>query len=196
MAILQRTRICEYCGDAFIPVNTSRGRGRFCSTPCAGIGRSTHGACRRYGRTREYTAWQNMIARCYRPTWPDFHNYGGRGITVCARWRSNFAAFLEDLGRCSIGLSLDRVENAGNYEPGNCRWATKLEQCNNTRKNRRYLYQGVSRTLAEIARLTRAKPVSLRKHLLAGESVEYALAAILWHRTHGHRSRLPPYQGS
>jgi hypothetical protein len=70
-----------------------------------------------------------MIARCTCSTHHNFHNYGGRGIKICARWRNSFAAFLEDMGECpSMKHSVDRIDNDGNYEPGNCRWATMKEQ--------------------------------------------------------------------
>jgi len=95
-----------------------------------------HGhATRRNGVTRAYSIWRGMIRRCeyYRA----FKNYGGRGITVCDRWRQDFAAFLSDMGEPPVGYTLDRINNDGNYEPGNCRWATRKEQCSNQRPRQR-----------------------------------------------------------
>lgn len=71
-----------------------------------------------------------MITRCCNPNAPKFQRYGARGITVCERWRS-FANFLADMGERPEGLTLDRIENDGNYEPGNCRWADASTQCRN-----------------------------------------------------------------
>ena len=75
-----------------------------------------------------------MLSRCYRPNSNGFHNYGGRGITVCDRWRESFANFLADMGERPEGKTLDRINVDGNYEPGNCRWATATEQMANRRR--------------------------------------------------------------
>jgi len=79
-----------------------------------------------------YTSWVEMRRRCLNPGHKRYADYGGRGITICARW-SEFANFLEDMGARPEGLSLDRINNAGNYEPGNCRWANTKTQRRNSR---------------------------------------------------------------
>ena len=84
----------------------------------------------------EYRVWTNMKTRCFNQGNRQFANYGARGITVCDRWRDSFESFLADMGRCPPGLTLDRINNDGNYEPGNCRWATRQQQARNRRSTR------------------------------------------------------------
>lgn len=91
-----------------------------------------------------------MMGRCYTPAHKSFAHYGGRGITVCERWR-DFANFLADMGECPPGLTLDRKDNDGHYDPGNCRWATQKEQQNNRSITRFLEFNGQRRSMKEWA---------------------------------------------
>lgn len=109
-----------------------------------------HGHIRNNKRTKEYRMWIGMKNRCFNPNADQYHNYGGRGITVCEEWKESFEAFLNYVGPCpSTKHSLDRIDVNGDYEPGNVRYATTKEQCNNKRNNHRLEYNGESHTITE-----------------------------------------------
>ena len=97
-----------------------------------------------------YVIWKGMRSRCNNTNGPFYLQYGGRGISMCERW-DNFLNFLQDMGECPSGMSIDRINNDGNYEPGNCRWATLVEQANNKSSNVRIEINGETRTLAQWA---------------------------------------------
>ena len=105
-----------------------------------------------------------MHRRCSEPTNPRYPTYGARGIYVCARWQ-NFKAFLADMGPCPDGHSLDRIDNNGNYDPANCRWATDEQQRNNKRSNRRITIDGRTQTLAQWIRERGLKFCTVRNRL-------------------------------
>lgn len=100
-------------------------------------GEGIHVRNRRHGlhNTRTYSCWTNMVQRCNNPKYPKYDLWGGRGITITERWRS-FKNFFADMGECPERRSLDRINNDGDYEPGNCRWATYSEQARNRRRRR------------------------------------------------------------
>ena len=113
----------------------------------------------------EYKIWDGMICRCTQPSQESWKDYGGRGIKVCDRWRNSFEAFYADLGpRPSSIHCIERNDNDGNYEPCNCRWATRKEECRNRRSSKRITIKGVTKTLVEWTEVYNIayKPVLLR----------------------------------
>lgn len=131
--------------------------------------------------SREYRSWCAAKTRCYNQKFASYPNYGGRGITICDRWRFNFADFLSDMGLCPHGHSLDRIDNNGPYAPGNCRWATGVTQANNTRANHFVEHGNERHTVAEWERIKGWKEGVLKRRLLSGWPVERALTEPVRH---------------
>lgn len=130
---------------------------------------TTHGDTPASGDSREYEAWHHMKARCLRPTHPQWKNYGGRGITVCARWSESFAMFLADMGRCPLGRSLDRIDNDAGYAPDNCRWATAQQQGMNRRDVHRWTLDGERISVRAMAEWLALPVPALARRLLTVE---------------------------
>lgn len=126
-----------------------------------------HGHARSGSHTREYNSWHHMRDRCLRPTSIKWKDYGARGITVCERWLV-FENFYTDMGDCPKGHTLDRIDVNGNYEPGNCRWATPLMQSRNVRKNVYLTVNGETRPIWEWAEVTGIDARTLNMRRLRG----------------------------
>lgn len=140
--------------------------------------------------TATYEVWCGMIARCFNPMNKRYADYGGRGIIVCDRWRNSFESFRTDIGeRPSNKHQIDRIDNNGNYEPGNCRWATIFEQARNKRNNRLITHNGLSLTIAEWAERLGFKKAILSRILGLGWPDELALTipAVRGNRLKHHR---------
>jgi hypothetical protein len=146
------------CGTTFTAFrsNVKRGKTRSCgclareSTAERNRARFTvHGHAAQV--SREYLTWTGMIQRCTNPKAANFADYGGRGIAVCEAWR-NFAIFYSDMGPRPAGATLDRIDGAKGYEPGNCRWATAQVQATNRRNVRLVTIDGETASLTEWAR--------------------------------------------
>lgn len=131
---------CE-CGATSVLHSQALRRGTSQSCGCFKLeklsDRKTHG----HSKTKTYAVWYGIKNRCLNPSYIAWEDYGGRGITVCDRWLS-YENFLADMGEVPPGLSIDRIDNEGNYEPGNCRWATRHEQVNNRRNNKFVMLNG------------------------------------------------------
>lgn len=126
-------------------------------------------------KSAEYSTWIKINERCRNKNWKRFKDYGGRGIVVCERWRS-YENFLKDMGRKpSPKHSIDRIDNNGNYEPSNCKWATPKEQNRNTRRNVNLTYGSETKCIAEWAEQFGINPGTLRRRIKSGWSVERAL---------------------
>lgn len=130
-----------------------------------------HGKC----GTPTYEIWKTMRQRCLNPKIKRFDSYGGRGITVCDRWLDSFENFLEDMGERPEGYSIDRIDNDGNYEPSNCRWATNRQQQRNKRTNRLITHNGVTQCLNAWAEQTGITRETIGDRIKAGWTVEAAL---------------------
>jgi hypothetical protein len=138
--------------------------------------------------TPEYGSWTSMIQRCCNPKAKGYHNYGGRGIRICAEWRASFQAFFAHVGRRpSPDHSIDRIDNEGHYEPGNVKWATDREQNSHRRDSRVIVFQGTSLTLIEWSRRLGMDDGTIASRLRRGWTVEDALTKPLGNGKHKTR---------
>lgn len=141
---------------------------------------TTHAASRIGQREPTHIIWANMKARCYNTNRSDYHQYGGRGITVCDRWLNSYVNFLEDMGPRPKGLSLDRIDNNKGYSKDNCRWATPTEQNNNKRSNILLSFKGKTQSISAWAKDLGFNPEVIRKRIrIRGWDVERALTTPL-----------------
>lgn len=126
-------------------------------------------------QSREYVVWCHAKSRCFNPKNKDFHHYGGRGITMCDEWKNDFSAFLRDMGLRPRGMTIGRMNNDGNYEPGNCRWETRKQQALNTRRTRYVTINGVTKPFQQWADergLTMHEGKMAHKRLMKGVPAE------------------------
>ncbi len=138
------------------------------------VARMKHGHSRRGQETPEFRIWRNMIERCENSKHKSYKRYGGRGISVCERWRDSFDAFFADVGPRAPSLSLERKKNDVGYEPGNVEWATWRVQARNREGNRRIVFRGKSRTVVEVSEMVGIAPPILYERLNHGWSISRA----------------------
>ena len=161
---------CECGGVSAVRVCDLRGAS---INSCGCVHRSHHET-----ESGEYTSWRAMRGRCGHVNGPKHNNYAGRGITVCEEWKC-FRLFMRDMGpRPSATHEIDRIDNNGNYEASNCRWATKKEQARNRRTNRMVTCDGITQCLTDWARQIGCSRKTLSDRLKRGWSIETMLANI------------------
>lgn len=174
--MLKYTCRCE-CGGMAICYGNNLRTGTSKSCGClqkerTSAARTTHGK----RHTRVWQAWMSMKNRCYTTSAPGYKNYGGRGISVCERWRHSFENFYADMGeQPTTKHTLERLDTNGNYEPENCEWATYTKQARNKRSNRMVDLHGDRRCLAEWIELLGLDPVLVKTRIGRGWSAERAL---------------------
>lgn len=125
--------------------------------------------------TKVHAVWKSMVFRCHNPNDRSFHNYGGRGITVCKEWRESFSQFIADMGVRPDGFDIDRIDNEKGYAPENCRWVSRKRNLNNRRDNRRIEFNGASRTIAQWADHLGINYRTLNNRINRGWPIERAL---------------------
>jgi hypothetical protein len=125
-----------------------------------------------------YESWRGMRDRCLNPDNSAWDDYGGRGISICERW-SDYLAFKEDMGERPEGLTIDRINVNGNYEPGNCRWATMKAQSNNRRNNVVLTHDGKTMTLAQWSEFLGVSHGALSKRIKLGWPVDRVLSSVV-----------------
>lgn len=122
-----------------------------------------------------YSVWQNMKNRCNNENYHRFDRYGGRGIKVCKRWEESFLEFHTDMGERPEGFTIERMDNDGDYEPGNCKWADNKEQCRNRSSNRIITFNGKTMCVADWAEEKRMNLSTIHSRIRMGWSIERTL---------------------
>lgn len=167
--------ICDCGKEVNVQIGALRSKTRNKSCGCTDRnytdGRETHGMT----GTREYISWKMMKKRCYKKTYHSYHNYGGRGISVCAEWLNSFSAFYRDMGSRPNDTSLDRIDVNSNYCKNNCRWAEKKTQCRNQRRTVYLENDGAIKTIMDWSDELGLNNRTIRSRLQRGVSDEEAL---------------------
>lgn len=120
------------------------------------------------GIERARQSWAGMKQRCLNPRSAQYHNYGGRGISICERWADSFANFLADMGERPEGMTIERIDVNGNYEPSNCCWADRAQQRRNQRDCIHFEFEGTRLTAEEWGKRSGLHPETIRRRLRAG----------------------------
>lgn len=175
--------VCD-CGASRRVTSSNLRSGHTQSCGCLVVERTSEANGIHYqSQTKLYRRWKQMIQRCYLETAPNYKWYGGRGISVCVRWRDGdadgkggFECFIADMGEPPAGAWIEREDNDGNYCPENCSWRSPKEQQRNTRRTRLITWNGMTMSLTEWSRVLGKSDDFVGKRLRKGCSVERALS--------------------
>lgn len=186
------------CGREKVVTGSVLTRGKSTSCGClkreANIARSTKHGHATDGISPTYHSWSGMINRCTHPTHKNYNRYGGRGISVCERWMT-FSNFLADMGEKPAGTSIERERNSGNYEPGNCVWASPTTQARNRTSNRLLTFAEQTKTIAGWAEELALPYSTLEYRLRAGWSDQEAIETPQGTHSNNRRSRMLTHHG-
>lgn len=174
---------CE-CGNTTTVTGSHLKNGNTSSCGCLRVAAATKMATKHGLKgSRAYQIWQGIKRRVNNSNDDHYHRYGGRGITMCDSWLESFECFLNDMGEPPEGMSIDRIDNDGNYEPDNCRWATPSEQSRNNSRNVLLTANGTTKCLVDWANDLGCSSYAIQKRIKRGWSVEDAVT-------------IPPHSGN
>lgn len=171
------------CGNRRIVEGAGLTNGKTKSCGCLkakmiGLRSITHGHTKNRKTTPEYRCWNSIKERCLNPKCAHFKNYGGRGISLCERWKKSFQNFYNDMGKKpALKSSIERKNNHGNYCPSNCVWADRVEQANNNRHNRVIKWNGIKKTASQWALHLKINPQIIYQRLHRNWPLERVMCA-------------------
>ena len=168
--------VCD-CGTSKAIIGFSLTNGTIKSCGCIRKEHNALGRNFKHGMSKSltYKTYHGMIKRCENVNNKDYPDYGGRGITVCKRWKDSFENFLADMGERPKGMSLGRIDNNGGYNPVNCSWQTSLEQANNSRSNIRITINNITKTVSEWSKIVGISAKTIYTRLYGGWDPEEAV---------------------
>lgn len=163
---------CDYNGctntTLIRTANLTNSRTRTCGCLQRDVAKDAHTTHGLHG-TSAYRKWKSAKDRCFRKKCPNYSDYGGRGITMCEEWKNSFEAFFRDMGPCPDGMTIERINVNGNYEPTNCIWASMMDQAKNKRNSVYVTVNGETIRLVDLANKTGIADYTLRRRLKRGD---------------------------
>lgn len=191
---------CLHCGNNFFAerYRVNKGLAKYCGRLCSALAREKkHGHTSHFSQSPTYVTYQSMISRCHRPNSVKYQSYGAKGISVCERWRLSFENFLCDMGERPEGTTIDRIDGSLGYGPGNCRWATIIQQQANISTNVNIEFFGKTQNISAWARELGLDASNLAWRLRNGWSIEQALTTKpnTGNRTNKNGQRIIEYCG-